>query len=37
MYKDFPHRKDRVKTVQNVQEAATIKDMGRIYASLDDR
>jgi hypothetical protein len=37
MYKDCPHRKDRVKTMHNVQEATTVKDMGRIYAALDDR
>jgi predicted aspartyl protease len=37
MYKDFPHIKDRVKTVHKVQEATTFEDMGRIYATLDDR
>jgi hypothetical protein len=37
MYKDFPQRKDRVKTVHNVQEDTTVEDMGIIYASLDDR
>jgi hypothetical protein len=37
LYKDFLHRKDRVNTVQNIQEATTIKDMGRIYATLDDQ
>jgi hypothetical protein len=37
MYKDFPHRKDRVKTVHNIQEATIVKDMGRIYAALDDQ
>jgi hypothetical protein len=37
MYKDFPHRKDRVKTVHNVQEATPVKYMGRIYVALDDR
>jgi hypothetical protein len=26
-----------VKTVHNIQEATTVKDMQRIYASLDDR
>jgi hypothetical protein len=26
-----------VKTVHKIQEATTVKDMGRIYASLDDR
>jgi hypothetical protein len=34
MYKDFPHRKDRVKTVNNIQEATTVEDMGRIYAAF---
>jgi hypothetical protein len=37
MYKDCPHRKDRVKTLQNIQEATTVEDMGRIYATLNDR
>jgi hypothetical protein len=37
MYKDFPHRKDRVNTMHNIQEDTTVKDMGRIYASIDDR
>jgi hypothetical protein len=37
MYKDFPHRKDKVKTMHNIQEATTVEDMGRIYASLEDR
>jgi hypothetical protein len=37
MYKDCPHIKDRVKTVHNIQEATTVEDMGRIYASLIDR
>jgi hypothetical protein len=36
MYKEFPQRKDRVKTIDNIQEATTVEDMGRIYASLDD-
>jgi hypothetical protein len=36
MYKDFPHRKDIVNTVHNIQEETIVKDMGRIYASLDD-
>jgi hypothetical protein len=37
LFKDFPHRKDRVNNVHNVQEDTTIEDMGRIYAALDDR
>jgi hypothetical protein len=36
-YKDFPHRKDRVNTLHNIQEATTVEDMGRIYASLNDQ
>jgi hypothetical protein len=37
LYNDFPHRKDIVKDVHNIQEATKIKDMGRIYATLNDR
>jgi hypothetical protein len=37
LYKDFPHRKDKVKTTHNIQEDTTIEYVGRIYASLDDR
>jgi hypothetical protein len=37
MYKDFPHRKDRVKTVHHIQEDTTVEYMGRIYAVLNDR
>jgi hypothetical protein len=37
MYKDCPHRKDRVKIVHNIQEATIVEDMGRIYANLNDR
>jgi hypothetical protein len=37
MYKDCPHRKEKVKTVHNIQEATKVEDMGRIYATLDDR
>jgi hypothetical protein len=37
LHKDFPHRKDRVNTVHNIQEDKILKDMGRIYAFLDDR
>jgi hypothetical protein len=37
MYKDFPHRKDRVKTVHNIQEATIVENMRRIYAALNDR
>jgi predicted aspartyl protease len=37
LYKDFPHKKDRVKIVHNIQEATTIEYMGIIYAALNDR
>jgi hypothetical protein len=37
LYKDFPHRKDRVKIVHNIQEATIVEDMGIIYATLNDR
>jgi hypothetical protein len=37
MYKDFPHRKNRVNIVHNIQEDTTFGDMGRIYAALNDR
>jgi hypothetical protein len=37
LYKDFAHRKDRVKTVHSIQEETIVKDMGRIYAALNDR
>jgi hypothetical protein len=36
MYKDFPHRKDIMKIVHNIQEATIVEDMGRIYAALND-
>jgi hypothetical protein len=40
MYKDFPHRGEKVRTVHNVQQDDTFKDMGinvsRIYASLEN-
>jgi hypothetical protein len=37
LYKDFPHRKDRVKTVNTIQEATIVEDMGRMYEYLNDR
>jgi hypothetical protein len=37
MYKDFPHKKDKVKPMHNIQEATTVEDMGRICVALDDR
>jgi hypothetical protein len=40
-YNDFPHRKDKVRSVHNVQQAKTVEDMGRrssrIYAALDNK
>jgi hypothetical protein len=41
MYRDFPHRGERVKIVHNVQQVDTVEDMGRsmprIYAALDNK
>jgi hypothetical protein len=37
MYKDFPHKKYKVKNLHNIQEATTVEYMGRIYASLNDQ
>jgi hypothetical protein len=37
LYKDFPHIKNKVKNMQNIQKATTLEDMGRIYASLEYR
>jgi hypothetical protein len=41
MYKDFPHTRDRMRTMHNIQEVDTVDDMGRsmlrIYAALDNR
>jgi hypothetical protein len=38
---DFPDRKDKVRTIHNVQQAEIVEDMGRrvprIYASLDNK
>jgi hypothetical protein len=40
-YRDFPHRKDKARTVDTVKQAETVKDMGnkmpRIYAALDNK
>jgi hypothetical protein len=40
-YKDFPHRKDRARTVHTIQQAKTVEDMGsrmlRIYVALDNK
>jgi hypothetical protein len=41
MYRDCPHRGEKVRTVHNVQQAETVEDMGinvpRIYAALDNK
>jgi hypothetical protein len=37
LYKDFPHIGDKTKTMQNIQEAIIVEDMGRIYTTLEDR
>jgi hypothetical protein len=41
MYRDFPHRSEKVRTVHNVQQDETVEDMGRnvpkIYAALDNK
>jgi hypothetical protein len=41
MYKDFPHRGEKGRTVHNVQQDETVEDMGRnmprIYAALDNK
>jgi hypothetical protein len=40
-YRYFPHKKDKLKVVHNVQQAEIVEDMGRgvprIYASLDNK
>jgi hypothetical protein len=36
LYEDFSHRGDKLKTMDNIQEAATVEDMGKIYAALED-
>jgi hypothetical protein len=39
MYKDFPHKEERMRSVHNIHESDTWEDMGRsmqrIYAALD--
>ena len=37
MYKDFPHKGERAKTMHKIQEDTTVEDMGIIYAALEDR
>jgi hypothetical protein len=40
MYKDCPHKGDKMRTMKNIQEYDTVDDMGRsmprIYATLDN-
>jgi hypothetical protein len=40
-YRYFPHRNDKVRAVDNVQQVETVEDMGsrmpRIYAALDNK
>jgi hypothetical protein len=40
-YRDCPHRKDKVRTIHNVQQAETVEDMGsmmpRIYVALENK
>jgi hypothetical protein len=41
MYRDFPHRGEKVRIAHNVQQANAIEDMGRsmprIYATLENK
>ena len=41
MYKDLPHREDKMRTLHNIQEYTTTKDIGdtiqRIYVALEDQ
>jgi hypothetical protein len=41
MYRDFPHRGEKVRIVHNVQQDETVEDMGRnvprIYTALDNK
>jgi hypothetical protein len=40
-YMDFPHRKDEVRVLHNVQQVETVEDMGsripNIYTALDNK
>jgi hypothetical protein len=31
MYRDCPHRSDKVRVVHNVQQEETMEDMGKLY------
>jgi hypothetical protein len=41
MFRDFPHRGEKVRIVYNVQQDETVEDLGRnvprIYAALDNK
>jgi hypothetical protein len=41
LYRDYPHKEERMRTVHNIQEAEIIEDMGgnmqSIYVSLDNK
>jgi hypothetical protein len=41
MYRDFPHKDEKVRIVHNVQQVETMEDMGRnvprIYVALDNK
>jgi hypothetical protein len=41
MFRDFPHRGEKMRIVHNVQQVEIVEDMGinvpRIYASLDNK
>jgi hypothetical protein len=41
MYRDFPHRGEKVRIIHNVQQDDTMEDMGinmsRIYVALDNK
>jgi hypothetical protein len=41
MYRDCPHKGEKVRTIHNVQHAETMEDMGinvpRIYEALDNK
>ena len=41
MFRDCPHRGEKVRTVHNVQQSKTMEDMGknvsRIYTALDNK
>jgi hypothetical protein len=37
-YRDYPHRKDKARTVHIVQQAKIVEDMGnKIYTALDNK